>query len=135
MSRVRYQGAAGLFAGLAGSCCYTHAVVADRCNKGTRFSITVRRRRSVHNIIEATPEEYSNPNRHWTEGVADVAETAYTLFGSEPDSVPARLILRGGNPRPASQPERFTSSRYHAFITERVGDTLKREADHRAAPR
>ena len=55
--RVRYQGAAGLFTVLAANCRYTHAVAADHCDKGVRFSITVRQRRNVRNNIAAIPEE------------------------------------------------------------------------------
>ena len=57
VSHVRYQGAAGLFTVLAANSCYTHAVAADHCDKGVRFSITVRQSQSVRNNIEAIPEE------------------------------------------------------------------------------
>ena len=65
------------------------------------------------------------------EGAADVAETEYTPFGSEPDAVPVRLIVRRVKPTPGSQLALFTTYSYHAFITDREGQTLDLEADHR----
>ena len=62
-------------------------------------------------------------------GAADVAETAYTPFGSKPDATPVRLIVR--RPAPGSQLALFASYSYHGFITDRDGDTLELEADHR----
>ena len=64
-------------------------------------------------------------------GAADVAETEYTPFGSEPDAVPVRLIVRRVKPTPGSQLALFASYSYHGFITDREGDTLDLEADHR----
>ena len=65
------------------------------------------------------------------EGAADVAETTYTPFQSEPDATPARLIVRRVKPTAGSQLALFANYRYHAFITDREGDTLDLEADHR----
>ena len=65
------------------------------------------------------------------EGAADVAETTYVPFESKPDAAPVRLIVRRFKPTPGSQLALFTSYSYHAFITDREGDTLDLEADHR----
>ena len=65
------------------------------------------------------------------EGAADVAETTYVPFQHEPDAVAARLIVRRVKPTPGSQLALFTNYSYHAFITDRAGDTLGLEADHR----
>ena len=65
------------------------------------------------------------------DGAADVAETEYTPFGSEPDAVPVRLIVRRVKPTPGSQLALFTNYSYHACITDREGNTLDLEADHR----
>ena len=62
---------------------------------------------------------------------ADVAETTYTPFQNEPDAVPVRLIVRRVKPTPGSQLALFANYSYHAFITDRAGDTLDLEADHR----
>ena len=42
-----------------------------------------------------------------------------------------RLIVRRVKPTPGSQLALFATYSYHAFITDRDGDTLKLEADHR----
>ena len=68
---------------------------------------------------------------YWMEGAADVAEAEYTPFQSEPDAVPARLIVRRVKPTPGSQLALFAKYSYHALITDREGDTLALEADHR----
>ena len=42
-----------------------------------------------------------------------------------------RLIVRRVQPTPGSQLALFANYSYHAFITDREGDTLDLEADHR----
>ena len=46
-------------------------------------------------------------------------------------NVPVRFIVRRVKPTPGSQLALFASYSYHAFITDRDGDTLELEADHR----
>ncbi len=65
------------------------------------------------------------------DGAADVAETTYVPFQSESDAVPVRLIVRRVKPTPGSQLALFATYSYHGFITDRDGDTLELEADHR----
>ena len=65
------------------------------------------------------------------DGAADVAETTYTPFRDEPDAAPVRLIVRRVKPMPSSQLALFATYSYHAFITDRDGETLELEADHR----
>ena len=65
------------------------------------------------------------------EGAAAVAETTYTPFQSEPDAAPVRLIVRRVRPTPGSQLALFATYSYHAFITDRDGEMLELEADHR----
>ena len=38
------------------------------------------------------PEQDWTPIPYWMDGAADVAETTYTPFQSEPDDAPVRLI-------------------------------------------
>ena len=45
-----------------------------------RFSITIRQRASMRDLIEAIPEEDWTPIPYWMDGAADVAETTYTPF-------------------------------------------------------
>ena len=65
------------------------------------------------------------------DGAADVAETTYVPFQDEPDAAPVRLIVRRVKPTHGSQLALFASYSYHGFITDRDGDTLELEADHR----
>ena len=64
------------------------------------------------------------------DGTADVAETTYTPFQSEPDAAPVRLIVRRVQPTLGSQLALFVTYSYHG-ITDREGETLELEADHR----
>ncbi len=47
------------------------------------------------------------------------------------DAAPVRLIVRRVRPTPGSQLALFATYGYHAFITDRDGDTRTLEADHR----
>ena len=131
INRVRYAGATGELTMRAYSGFYTHPIVAACRDKSVRFSITVRQHQSVRDLIEAIPEAEWTPIPYWMEGAADVAETQYTPFQHEPDAVPVRLIVRRVKPTPGSQLALFATYSYHAFITDREGDTLDLEADHR----
>ena len=51
-----------------------------------RFSITIRQRASLRDLIEAIPEEDWTPIPYWMDGAADVAETTYTPFQAEADA-------------------------------------------------
>ena len=131
VGRVRHGGARGQLTVRADSGFYTHDVVAVCRKTKVRFSITVRLHQSLRNIIEAIPEADWTPIPYWMEGAADVAETSYTPFDSEPDAAPVRLIVRRVKPTPGSQLALFANYSYHAFITDRDGETLELEADHR----
>ena len=131
VGRVRCAGTGGQLTVRADSGFYTHDVVAVCRKTKVRFSITVRLHQSLRNIIEAIPEEDWTPIPYWMEGAADVAETSYTPFDSEPDAAPVRLIVRRVKPTPGSQLALFANYSYHAFITDRDGETLELEADHR----
>ena len=131
VGRVRHAGAKGQLTVRADSGFYTHAVVVVCRKTKVRFSITIRQRASLRNLIEAIPEADWTPIPYWMDGAADVAETAYTPFRSKPDAAPVRLIVRRVKPTPGSQLALFASYSYHAFITDRDGETLELEADHR----
>ena len=103
VGRVRYAGAKGPLTVRADSGFYTHAIIAVCRKMKVRFSITVRQHARLRNLIDAIPEGDWTPIRYWMEGAADVAETAYTPFKSEPDAVPVRLIVRRVKPTPGSQ--------------------------------
>ena len=131
LGRVRYAGARGQLTVRADSGFYTHAVVQVCRKMSVRFSITVRLRQNLRDLIEAIPEADWRPIPYWMDGAADVAETAYTPFASQPGAAPVRLIVRRVRPTPGSQLALFATYSYHAFITDREGDTLELEADHR----
>ena len=131
ISRVRYAGATGPLTVRADSGFYTHPIVAACRDKGIRYSITVRQHAQLRNLIEAIPEDDWTAIPYWMEGAADVAETEYTPFASEPDAVPVRLIVRRVQPIPGSQLALLAKYSYHAFITDRDGEMLELEADHR----
>ena len=131
VGRVRHAGATGPLTVRADSGFYTHAIVAVCRKTKVRFSITVRQHQSLRQLIEAIPEEDWTPIPYWMDGAADVAETTYTPFDTKPDAAPVRLIVRRVQPTPGSQLALFANYSYHAFITDREGDTLDLEADHR----
>jgi hypothetical protein len=131
VSRVRQAGATGQLTMRADSGFYAHSVVATCRALGVRFSITVRVHAGLRALIEAIPEDAWTPIPYWLEGGADVAEIRYTPFAGEKDARPVRLIVRRVQPTPGSQLALFTQYDYHPFITDREGDTLALEADHR----
>ena len=131
VGRVRYGGASGQLTMRADSGFYTHAVVAACREMDVRFSITIRQSASLRDLIEAIPEEDWTPIPYWMDGAADVAETTCTPFQAEADAAPVRLIVRRVKPTPGSQLALFAKYSYHGFITDRDGETLELEADHR----
>ena len=77
VGRVRYGGARGQLTVRADSGFYAHTVVAACREMDVRFSITIRQRASLRDLIEAIPEEDWTPIPYWMDGAADVAETTY----------------------------------------------------------
>ena len=131
IGRVRGAGATGQLTVRADSGFYAHAVVAVCRKMGVRFSITIRQQRGVRRRIEAIPEAAWSPIPYWIEGGADVAEMTYIPFADQPDAQAVRLIVRRVRPTPGSQLALFAMYDYHAFITDRDGQALTLEADHR----
>ena len=127
VGRVRYAGASGQLTVRADSGFYAHSVVSVCRKMDVRFSITIRQHKRLRNLIEAIPE--AEP--YWMDGAADVAETTYIPFQTEPDAAPVRLIIRRVKPTPGSQLALFATYSYHGFITDRDGEMLELEADHR----
>ena len=74
------------------------------------------------------------PGRRFLTGwtcAADVAETTYTPFQAEADAAPVRLIVRRVKPGPVLNGSLRHGYSYHGFVTDRDGETLELEADHR----
>ena len=131
IGRVRSAGATGQLTVRADSGFYAHAVVAVCRSTKVRFSITIRQSPTTRRLIEAIPEAAWTPIPYWIDGGADVAETSYTPFADQKDAVPVRLIVRRVKPTPGSQLALLTLYDFHAFITDRAGEVLELEADHR----
>ena len=131
VARVRGAGASGQLTMRADSGFYNHAVVAVCRKQDVRFSITIRQQPSVRRLIEAIPEEDWTPIPYWLPGGAAVAETTYTPFRHREDAAPVRLIVRRVKPAPGSQLALFVNYSYHAFISDRAGEMMELEADHR----
>ena len=68
VGRVRYSGARGQLTVRADRGCYTHALVAVCREMEVRYSITVRQRQSLRNLIEAIPEDAWTPIPYWMDG-------------------------------------------------------------------
>ena len=132
VGRVRGAGATGELTLRADSGFYAHDVVATCRKLDVRFSVTARfHGRRLRSLIEAIPESDWTPIPYWIEGGADVAETVYTPFADEGDARPVRLIVRRVRPKEGSQLALLTLYDYHPLITDRAGDALVLEADHR----
>ena len=107
----------------------TGDVLGSRLREGVACSITVKLTKAVHKVIAQIPADAWTPIPYWLEGGADVAETSYQPFGRKGRGM--RLIVRRVRPTPGSQLALFCAYDYHAFVTDREGDTLWLEADHR----
>jgi hypothetical protein len=135
VSRLRHAGATGQLTFRADSAFYSRAVITAARKRRVRFSITVRQDRKVRAAIEAIDEDAWVPIPYWSSTAevsgADVAETSYTCFAGTKDAIEVRLIVRRVRPTPGSQLALFTDWDYHAFVTDRDGEMLELEADHR----
>ena len=136
ISRVRAAGATGQLTVRADSAFYSRTVLSTAAKFDVRFSVTARQDKRVRAAIEAIPEEAWQPIPYWLStpevSGADVAETAYTCFaGDQRHARAVRLVVRRVRPTPGSQLALFTAWDFHAFVTDRDGEVLELEADHR----
>jgi hypothetical protein len=98
-----------------------HVVKACR-GHDVAYSITAPQNPVVKRAIASIDEEAWTPIDYTDSGEAWVAETSY--------GDGHRLVVR--RTRLAErQPALFPSFRYHAFITDRIGDAVLLDADHR----
>jgi hypothetical protein len=121
VGRVRRAGAAGPLTLRADSGFWSAKVIAACRRHSIGFSITARQTRMVQAAIATINEAAWVSIDHPDGGVAEVAETQ--LNGN-------RLIVRRTR-LVGPQATLWPDWRYHAFITDRAGDTLGLEADHR----
>ena len=131
IARVRHAGARGGLTVRADSGFYAGAVISACRRADARFSVTARKNTAIRRAIEAIPDEAWTPIPYWLDDGADVAETTYTAFAGTKHEVTARLLVRRVRPTPGSQLAMDVVFSYHAILTDRPGDLLTIEADHR----
>jgi hypothetical protein len=128
-NRVRRAGATGPMVLRADSGFYNHNVT-EACDRAqVSYSITAKLYKGLHDLIAAVEEEAWVPIPYWIGEGADVAEIKYRPFSKQHPEV--RLIVRRVRPTPGSQLALFATYSYHAFITNREGEMIELEADHR----
>jgi hypothetical protein len=121
VGRVRRAGAGGPLTLRCDSGFFSKYVVQACRDHDVRYSITVRQTPVIQRAIEQITEEEWTSIDYTVNGEAWVSETRY---------LDHRLIVRRTklhDPRPAL----FPTYRYHAFITDRDGDAVALDADHR----
>ncbi len=128
INRVRYAGGTGPITLRADSGFYNKKVTAACDKAGVTYSITAKRNTAIRRAIETIDDDQWEPIPYWIDDGADVAETTYQPFGNK---TPVRLIVRRVRPTTGSQLSLFTEWSYHPIITNRHGDTVSLEADHR----
>ena len=134
VSRTRDAGVTGQLTVRADSAFHSRAVLGTAVKLGVEFSVTARQDKKIRAAIDAIDEDAWEPIPYWLASPevsgADVAETSYTAFSGK-DAITVRLVVRRVRPTPGSQLALFTTWDYHAFVTNRPGDVLEIEVDHR----
>jgi len=120
VARLRRAGAAGALTVRADSGFWSERIIGTCKRLSVAFSITVRQIPQVKAAIAAIPEGAWTPI-DYTRGEAQLAETTYK--GD-------RLIVRRTR-LVGSQAELWPDWRHHAFVTDRAGDAVALDADHR----
>jgi hypothetical protein len=121
VGRVRRAGASGELTLRADSGFFSKYVLQACLDHHVRYSITVRQTPVIRRAIEEIGEDDWTPIDYTMNGEAWVAETLYQG---------QRLVVRRTKlhePRPAL----FPDYRYHAFVTDREGDCVALDVDHR----
>lgn len=125
VARVRRGGHIGPIEIGADSAFHSSKVIS-RCGKlGVRYSITARKTELVRELIDTIDE------RRWRSieyrgGIAQVAESYHGLRAGE------RLIVRRVKNRVMhGQGELFDTWEHHAFVTDKPGDVLMLDKEHR----
>jgi len=130
-ARVREAGYGGSIVLRADSGFYNHHVTAACDRAGATYSITTKMSPALVKTIATIGDEDWVAIDYFMEGAA-VAETTYIPFATRKGSKPLRLIVRRVPPTPGSQLALYVEYTYHAFVTNRAGEMLALEADHRA---
>ena len=122
IARVRRAGAAGPVTLRADSGFWSAKVMKACGDHDVRFSITVRATKAVVSAIEGIAEDAWVDIDYPAGGVAQVAETK---FGGR------RLVVRRSR-LVGAQAQLWPDWRHHAFVTDRAGDAVTLDVDHRA---
>jgi hypothetical protein len=122
VGRCRRAGSSGSLTLRADSGFYSRFVVKACRDHKVAYSITAPQNSAVKRTIEGIAEERWTPIDYTDNGEAWVAETPY--------GDGHRLVVRRTK-LAHPQPTLFPLFRYHAFITNRVGDAVALDADHR----
>jgi hypothetical protein len=122
VGRVRRAGASGPLTLRCDSGFFSQFVVQACRDHEVRYSITIPQNPAVKRAIDQIIEDAWAPIDYTLNGEAWVGETTY---GDQHRLVVRRTKL--SDPRPAL----FPTYRYHAFITDRDGDAVTLDADHR----
>jgi hypothetical protein len=130
-SDTSHAGARGDLTLRADSGFYAGAVVSACRRAGVAFSVTARKNTSIRKAIDAIADDAWTPIPYWIDGGADVAETTYTAFAGTRHEVTCRLLVRRVRPTPGSQLAMDVVFDCHAILTDRDGDLVTVEADHR----
>jgi hypothetical protein len=147
VARLRGPDATGTPLVRMDSAFYGRPAVLAAVRAGAHVSVTVRSDPKVKAAISAIPEDawttieytdaiFDEDSGRWISR-AEVAEVAFTAFGSPPkaDRVPGRLVVRRIpelNPATSTgQGELFDAWRFHAFFTTSTLDTVTADKTHR----
>jgi hypothetical protein len=131
ISRIRHAGATGKLTFRADSAFYSRAFITACRDHDVAFSVTADNNSAIRRAIGQIDESAWVPIPYWLDNGADVAETTYTAFKGTKDQVELRLIVRRVRPTPGSQLALDVVFDYHAILTDRDGEMLEIEADHR----
>lgn len=136
ISRARYAGARGPITARADSGFHNYPFAAACRRRGARFSVTARNMHgSIARRIAEIPEEDWLPVEDME--YAEAAEIPHQMIPpqkqrNKKQPMPVRLIVRRMREKPLPLfPELEPIYRHHAHVTDRDGDLLDLERDHR----
>jgi hypothetical protein len=124
IGRVRRAGATGTLTFRADAGFWSAKVINACTDHDAQFSITVRRHKAIVAAIDTIDDDAWVDIPYTDGGRAQVAETVWKDF---------RLIVRRTRiENDPKLPALFDTWRHHAFVTNRPGDAVELDVDHRA---
>ncbi|RKZ99536.1 MAG: IS1380 family transposase [Gammaproteobacteria bacterium] len=122
MARIRRAGATGQVTLRADSGFFSMGFIKRLVDLGVPFSITVPKNKAVVRLTTNIDDGSWTPIVYPDGGVGEVSETKYKTY---------RLVVRRTRPTPTNQTEMWPDWEYHSFITNREGNVVFLDADHR----